>query len=73
MPPRLLVQLAARRAPHGRRERAGDYAIAQLEADTEANAAAASRNAGASASLGKLAGTLLTGDLSSGILGGIFK
>ena len=54
-------------------ERAGDYAIAQLSADTEANAAAAARNADASKSLGALAGKLLTGDLSSGILGGIFK
>ena len=53
-------------------ERAGDYAIAQLSADTEANAAAAARNADASKSLGALAGTLLTGDLSSGILKGFF-
>ena len=53
-------------------ERVGEYAIAQLQADTSANAAAATRNADASKSLGALAGTLLTGDLSSGILKGFF-
>jgi len=53
-------------------ERAGDYAIAQLSADTAANAAAAARNADASKSLGALAGTLLTSDLSKGILKGFF-
>jgi len=53
-------------------DRAGNYAIAQLGADSKANEAAALRDAGASASLGQLAGTLLTSDLSGGILGGIF-
>ena len=52
--------------------RAGEYAIAQLDADTEANAAAATRNAGASNSLGQLAATLLTGDLTTGVLGTAF-
>ena len=52
-------------------DRAGEYAIAQLGADANANAAAA-RDAGNSRSLGNLAATLLTGDLSGGILGGIF-
>jgi hypothetical protein len=50
-------------------DRASSYAIAQLDADADANAAAAVRNAGAAASLGQLAGTLLTSDLSTGILG----
>jgi len=50
-------------------DRANAYAIAQLNADADANAAAAARDAGASASLGELAGTLLTSDLSKGILG----
>ena len=53
-------------------ERVGEYAIAQLQADTSANAAAATRNADASKSLGALAGTLLTSDLSTGILKGFF-
>jgi hypothetical protein len=53
-------------------DRASSYAIAQLDADAEANAAAAARNAGNAKSLGNLAGTLLTSDLSKGILGGIF-
>ena len=53
-------------------ERAGNYAIAQLQASTAQNEAAAARDAGNAKSLGKLAGTLLTGDLSKGILGGIF-
>jgi len=35
----------------------------------EANAAAATRDAGASKSIGSLAATLLTSDLSKGILG----
>ena len=53
-------------------DRASSYAIAQLGADAKANEAAATRNAGASKSIGNLAATLLTSDLSTGILGGIF-
>ena len=53
-------------------DRAGNYAIAQLQATTAQNEAAATRNAGAAKSLGALAGTLLTSDLSGGILGGLF-
>ena len=50
-------------------DRASNYAIAQLGADAKANEAAALRDAGASNSLGQLAATLLTSDLSKGILG----
>ena len=50
-------------------DRTGNYAIAQLSATSTANEAAALRNAGASKSIGSLAATLLTSDLSKGILG----
>ena len=53
-------------------DRASAYAIAQLESDTDLAQQEAALDASASASLGGLAATLLTGDLSSGILGGIF-
>ena len=53
-------------------DRAGNYAIAQLQATTAQNEAAATRNAGASKSIGSLAATLLTSDLSGGILKGLF-
>ena len=46
-------------------ERAADYAVAQLGADAEANKAAAARDAGNAKSLGNLAATLLTSDLSN--------
>jgi len=52
--------------------RASSYAIAQLSASAEANKAAATRNAGNAKSLGNLAATILTGDLSGGILKGLF-
>ena len=59
----------AYKASENEADRAANYAIAQLDAMSDADAAKASRDASASNSLGQLAATLLTSDLSGGILG----